>query len=217
MGLVEKLRTLRSTGVVSWCRKPSRRLRKAARDWAALRVRQASSPRTVSLLWWSLVTPPDAPQAGSIRLGRAEPGGFPRGLHRCVGGSGGGASRPSVADQERPAHTYLMVAVHIVRRVLQQVRGPIHQLGLIVLEMEEVVPPFCKTTWAVWAASRESWPRPEQPPPPSSSHDPPPLHPRPLCSATGSAPTGSDKPRPVRWLYPLRHPARCPRGVGHPG
>jgi len=103
------------------------------------------------------------------------------------------------------AATYLMVAVPIVRRVLQQVRCPILQLGLIVLEMEEVVPPFCKTTWAVWAASRESWPRPDQPPPPSSSHDPPPLHPRPLCSATGS-----DKQRPVRWLYPLRHSARCP-------
>ena len=59
----------------------------------------------------------------------------------------------------------------IVRRVLQQVRCPILQLGLIVLEMEEVVPPFCKTTWAVWAASRESWPRPEQPPPAQISQD----------------------------------------------
>lgn len=50
------------------------------------------------------------------------------------------------------AATYLMVAVHIVRRVLQQVRCPILQLRLIVLEMEEVVPPFCKTTLAVWAS-----------------------------------------------------------------
>ena len=67
------------------------------------------------------------------------------------------------------AARYLMVAVPIVRRVLQ--RGPILQLGLIVLAMEEVVPPFCKTTWAVWAASRESWPRPEQPPPAQISQD----------------------------------------------
>jgi hypothetical protein len=75
MGLVEKLRTLRSTGVVSWCRKPSRRLRKAARDWAALRARQALTQDGISFVVEPVldgpVIPPDARQAGSIRLGRA--------------------------------------------------------------------------------------------------------------------------------------------------
>ena len=53
MGLTAKRRRLRRTGTPSTCRKPSRRLRKAARVWAALRVRQASSPRATSRLWCS--------------------------------------------------------------------------------------------------------------------------------------------------------------------
>jgi len=58
MGLTAKRRRLRRTGTPHKCRKPGRRLRKAARVWPALRVRQASSPRATSRLWCSRFSMP---------------------------------------------------------------------------------------------------------------------------------------------------------------
>jgi len=66
MGSVEKLRTLRSTGVVSWCRKPSRRLRKAARAWAALRVRQALTQDGISFVVEPVLDGPMPPRLAAF-------------------------------------------------------------------------------------------------------------------------------------------------------
>jgi len=64
--LVEKLPTLRSTGVVRWCRKPGRRLRKAARDWAALRVRQALTQDGISFVVEPVLDGPMPPRLAAF-------------------------------------------------------------------------------------------------------------------------------------------------------
>jgi len=75
MGLVEKLRTLRSTGVVRWCGKPGRRSRKAARAWAALRVRQALTQDGISFVVEPVLDGPMPPRlAASAWAGLSQVG-----------------------------------------------------------------------------------------------------------------------------------------------